>query len=148
MYAWQLDHPRHRVPRTVLVDGVVTHVSRGRAVKIVGARGMGKSVLLQDIEARLAADDGTRVVLVPGPPEDATVPGAVQDLALRLGVRDLERPRMDDLIERVLTGTGSRACGISPPPRRGIWSARSAPSAIGMPTSFARSARPSRSAAA
>ncbi len=69
---------------------------------------MGKSVLLQDIEARLAAEHGTRVVLVPGPPEDATVPGAVQDLALRLGIRDLERPRMDDLIERVVTGSIQR----------------------------------------
>jgi AcrR family transcriptional regulator len=47
-------------------------------------------------------------VLVPGPPEEATVAGAVRDLAARLGVRDLPLPRIDDLLERVLTGGVNR----------------------------------------
>jgi hypothetical protein len=41
-------------------------------------------------------------VLVPSPPEEATVAGAVRDLAARLGVRDLSQPRLDDLLDRVL----------------------------------------------
>ncbi|XXY53951.1 hypothetical protein WME91_22700 [Sorangium sp. So ce269] len=66
---------------------------------------MGKSVLLQQIHALLLQQDapGTRVLLVPGPPEEPTVAGAVRDLASKLGVRDLSAPRMDDLLEGNVT---------------------------------------------
>jgi hypothetical protein len=103
-YAWQLDNPRRAVPRGGMVNEVVEHLRRGAAVKVIGGRGMGKSVLLKQIEARLRQEPGTSVVRVPGPPEEATVPGAVHDLAARLGVRDLSSRRMDELLERVLVG--------------------------------------------
>ena len=103
-YAWQSHHPRRPVPRDALVTEVVQHLRRGAATRIIGGRGMGKSVLLHQLEARLQREPGTRVVLVPGPPVEATVTGAVRDLADHLGIRDLATPRMDDLLERVLQG--------------------------------------------
>jgi energy-coupling factor transporter ATP-binding protein EcfA2 len=101
-YAWQLDHPRRPVNRGALVTDVLEHLRRGAAVKVIGGRGMGKSVLLQQLESHLAREEGTRAVLVDGPPEEATVAGAVRDLAVRLGVHDLSAPRLDDLLERTL----------------------------------------------
>ena len=107
-YAWHKQHPRRIVARDALVHEIAEHVRRGAAVKIIGGRGMGKSVLLQQVKAYLEQEPGTRVVLIPGPPEDATVVGAVLDLAARLGIRDLAPPRMDDLLERVLQGDVTR----------------------------------------
>jgi hypothetical protein len=69
---------------------------------------MGKSVLLHQIEEQLTYIPGTRVVQVPSPPEEATVAGAVRDLAASLGIRDLDPPRMDDLLERTLQGNVTR----------------------------------------
>ncbi|KYF89778.1 hypothetical protein BE17_45110 [Sorangium cellulosum] len=95
--------------RGALVDAIAKDLRHGAAVKVIGSRGMGKSVLLQQIQARLLQDaPGTRVLLVPGPPEEPTVAGAVRDLASKLGVSDLSAPRMDDLLERVLEGNVTR----------------------------------------
>ncbi|WP_044234983.1 hypothetical protein [Chondromyces apiculatus] len=85
---------------------------RGIAVKIVGGRGMGKSVLLQQLEQHLQETQGTRVVRLPGPPEEATVAGAVGDLAARLRIQDLAAPRMDDLLDRVLQGSVARLVAL------------------------------------
>ncbi|WP_437673422.1 AAA family ATPase [Sorangium sp. So ce131] len=107
-YNWQQHAPGHPVHRDELVKAITEHLRLGAAVKIIGARGMGKSVLLQQIQARLEEAPGTRVLLVAGPPEEPTVAGAVRDLAERLGIRELSAPRMDDLLERVLDGNTTR----------------------------------------
>ncbi|WP_437732389.1 AAA family ATPase [Sorangium sp. So ce1335] len=108
-YNWQQHTPRQSVHRGTSVATIAGHLRRGAAVKVIGGRGMGKSVLLQQVQAQLLQDaPGTRVLLVPGPPEEPTVAGAVRDLAARLGVRDLAAPRMDDLLERVLDGDTTR----------------------------------------
>lgn len=107
-YNWQKHNPQHPVPRRALVSEVAEHLRRGAAVKITGARGLGKSVTLQQIQAEVSQEPGTRVVLVDSPPEDATVPGAVRDLAARLGIGDLSPTRMDDLVERILQGDVTR----------------------------------------
>ncbi len=106
-YAWKGHKPKQPVMRGALVAQAIEHLRRGAAVKITGARGMGKSVLLQQIASQLD-EPGTRVVLIGSPPEEATVAGAVRDLAARLGIRDLSLPRMDDLLDRVLQGEVTR----------------------------------------
>jgi hypothetical protein len=50
--------------------------------------------------------------MVESPPEEATILGAVRDLAARLGVRDLSPPRLDDLLDRVLQGKVTRLVAI------------------------------------
>lgn len=84
-YRWQHDRPTHVVSRPRLIDPIVAALRRGIAVKLIGGRGMGKSVLLWQIEAQLA-DADTRVVIIPEPPVDTTVAGCLRDLADRLGL--------------------------------------------------------------
>ena len=69
---------------------------------------MGKSVLLQQVEDLLHREPGTHVIRIDSPPEEATVAGAVCDLAARLGIRNLVPPRMDDLLDRVLGDDATR----------------------------------------
>lgn len=107
-YAWDSHFPTRRLPRSARVGEILEYVRRGKAIKVVGGRGMGKSVTLRLLLDGLQSQPGTRAVLVDGPPEDATVSGAVRSLAARLGVRDLEPPRMDDLLAEVLQGDVAR----------------------------------------
>jgi hypothetical protein len=98
-YRWQEDRPEHAVTRGDLVARVERHLRRGVAVKLVGGRGMGKSVLLRQVEACFAGDPDTRVVFVAGPPEEATVPACVRDIAALLGLDALPRLTMDTMME-------------------------------------------------
>jgi len=72
-YSWQSQHPRHRVSRTNTLNEIVEYARQGRGVKIIGGRGMGKSVLLQDIEIDDYCVDDTR-----------------RGIAVTLGARDPE----------------------------------------------------------
>jgi hypothetical protein len=94
--------------RDAISTEIVKHLRDGFAVKVVGSRGMGKSVLLQQIYNRIEQEPGTRALLVPGPPEDATVRGALHDLAVRLGIDDFSSSRVDDLLDRVFDGDVTR----------------------------------------
>ncbi len=64
-YRWQQDQPAHVVARADLVAQIEGHLRRGVVVKLVGSRGMGKSVLLRQVQGRFADEPDTRVVLVP-----------------------------------------------------------------------------------
>jgi len=101
-YAWQGDQPR-RVVTPKSLSSVVDHVRRGTAVKIVGGRGMGKSVLLRQVADRFV-DPATRVAFLPGPAGTPTVAGAVTDVAAKWGITDLRAPRLEELLERVIQG--------------------------------------------
>lgn len=96
-YRWQYDRPEHVVSRAHLVGTIATHLRDGKAVKLIGGRGMGKSVLLRQLSECFESD--TRVVLVPGPPAEATMPALVHDLAARLQIEPLPRPSMDLVME-------------------------------------------------
>jgi len=100
-YRWQHDHPQHAVPRQVALEDLHGHVRRGLAIRLVGGRGMGKSVLLRQLESRLGGDPGTRVVRVPSPPADATLVGLVHDLADRLGLAPLPRDTLGAFMDAV-----------------------------------------------
>jgi hypothetical protein len=98
-YRWQHDQPSHVVPRAELVSQLEGHLRRGVAVKLVGGRGMGKSVLLRQVQARFAGESDTRAVIVPGPPDEATLVACIEDIATRLGLAPLARIAMDALME-------------------------------------------------
>ncbi len=105
-YRWQHHRPVHVVARKDLVGQLERHLRRGVAVKLVGGRGMGKSVLLRQLQDRFAGEPDTRAVLVPGPPDEGTLVGCVQDIAVRLAVGPLARTTMDAVME------GAAAQGI------------------------------------
>ena len=98
-YRWQQDQPAHVVARTDLVGQIDGHLRRGVAVKLVGGRGMGKSVLLRQVQARFVDEPDTRAVLVPGPPEAGNLIACVEDIAFRLGFDSLPRMTMDGVME-------------------------------------------------
>jgi hypothetical protein len=66
---------------------MATYLRDGRAVKFIGGRGMGKSVLLQQLRTSFEQESDTRVVLVQGPTEEASVPALVHDIAWRLNLQ-------------------------------------------------------------
>ncbi len=98
-YRWQHDQPAHLIAREELVGRIERHLRRGLAVKLVGGRGMGKSVLLRQVQARFDGEADTRVVIVPGPPDEGTPVACVQDIAVRLGIDSLARMTMDSVME-------------------------------------------------
>lgn len=102
-YRWQHDQPAHIVARDDLVGQIERHLRRGVAVKLVGGRGMGKSVLLRQVQARFASESDTRAVLIPGPPEEGTIVACVQDIATRLGVDPQTPKTMDAVMEAAAT---------------------------------------------
>jgi hypothetical protein len=102
-YRWQHDQPAHVVARKDLVGEIEGHLRRGVAVKLVGGRGMGKSVLLRQVQACFADEPDTRAVLVPGPPDEGTLVACVQDIAVRLGGGPLARMTMDTVMEAAAT---------------------------------------------
>ncbi|HWO25607.1 MAG TPA: hypothetical protein VNO30_43000 [Kofleriaceae bacterium] len=85
-YRWQHDQPAHLVERKELVGEIEGALRRGLAVKLVGGRGMGKSVLLRQVQSRFADEPDTRALIVPGPPEEGTLVACVQDIAFRLSL--------------------------------------------------------------
>ena len=97
-YRWQGHDPRHLLPRGPLIASLEHNLVRGLAVKLVGGRGMGKSVILRQLERRLNERPNTRAVRVPSPPEGASLVGFVQDLASRLRI-EVARPSLDALME-------------------------------------------------
>lgn len=98
-YRWQHDDPEHRVYRPHLLEAMVANLRDGRAVKLVGGRGMGKSVLLRQLQESFDSDPETRVVRVPGPTAEPTLTALVHDLAHRIGLARLERASMDLVME-------------------------------------------------
>jgi hypothetical protein len=102
-YRWQHDRPAHLVARKDLVGRIEGHLRRGVAVKLVGGRGMGKSVLLRQVQDRFAGEPDTRAVLVPGPPDEGTLVACVRDIATRLGIDSLPRTTMDAVMEAAAT---------------------------------------------
>lgn len=83
-YAWQHEHPERLVDRHTIVREILESARRGLAVKVVGGRGMGKSVTLRAVADALGRDGRVCPVLVPAPPLEATLRGFVDDLASRV----------------------------------------------------------------
>ncbi len=84
-YNWQSHTPRVQVPR-LDVDRVAATLRGNGSVVVMGGRGMGKSVFLGQLKARLESDPETGVLLFVGPSARLTVEGCLHKLARRLGV--------------------------------------------------------------
>src|SRR6185436_2867514 len=84
-YDWQRNTPLVTVPRRELAP-VLARLRRGGSAVILGGRGMGKSVLLQQIQAAASELSETQVVLIDAPPPKLTVEDCLQALAQDLGV--------------------------------------------------------------
>ncbi len=100
-YRWQHDAPEWPVERTAVLDPIVRSLRGGLAVKLVGGRGMGKSVLLKQVRTRLESMAGVCVVYIPTPPEEFAISGLVEDLASRLGVEVPPGSSLDALMATI-----------------------------------------------
>ncbi|MCP4660642.1 MAG: hypothetical protein GY856_35020 [bacterium] len=82
-YDWQSHKPQVKVPRPALAK-VAKTLGRGGSAVVLGGRGMGKSVFLQQVCTSLERE--MRVVVVPAPPPELTVRACLDKLADALGV--------------------------------------------------------------
>jgi len=101
-YDWQSHNPRIEVPRP-LSDRVAATLGEGGSAVVLGGRGMGKSVYLQQIKAALG--DDVRVVVVPAPPPELTVRACLGQLAEVLGVEPASNSRR--MVDAYFAKTGS-----------------------------------------
>lgn len=83
-YDWQSHNPRVEIPRDE-VGRIAGTLREGGSAVVLGGRGMGKSVTLQQIRRTLEKDGATRVVLVPATPPELTVRACLDELAEVLG---------------------------------------------------------------
>jgi len=107
-YRWQYDSPDYVVTRAAFIDDLASLLRDGSAVKLIGGRGMGKSVSLQLVAARFESDPETRAVVVPGPPDEASVSACVHQLARILRVEVPPFNSMDILMESLAAQGVSR----------------------------------------
>ena len=84
-YNWQSHQPRIEIPRSD-VDQIADVLRNNGSAVVLGGRGMGKSVFLQQIRAKLENDPATRVVLMETPPAELTVKACLDFLANELDV--------------------------------------------------------------
>lgn len=101
-YQWHRDDPEHVLARAQFIDDIVSLLRAGSAVKLIGGRGMGKSVALRLVAASFEQEPETRVVRVPGPPEEPTVTACVSDLARRLDLPAPPGSSLDALMQTLV----------------------------------------------
>lgn len=85
-YRWDAQSPKVTVPRTELITEIVSHLGRGTGVTFLAGRGMGKSVLLAEVERVLQLRGDVSVVRFSGPPLQRTLEGCIAAIAAALGV--------------------------------------------------------------
>jgi hypothetical protein len=98
-YEWDRHAPEVQLPRTALVDSLEAAVFRGLGVRLVGGRGMGKSVMLGLVKARLQAVPRTGVALIEGPPLAGTLAACLDDVARALGVPTGASSSLRDVVD-------------------------------------------------
>jgi hypothetical protein len=84
-YDWQSHHPRIGIPRQP-VGQVATTLYGGGGGVVLGGRGMGKSVFLQQLLVVLENEGEIHVALIPAPPASLTVGDCLKQLMRSLGV--------------------------------------------------------------
>ncbi len=86
-YDWQSHNPEIAIPRPDLGE-VADMLAEGGSAVVLGGRGMGKSVFLQQICEILESRGGLRVVVIPVPPPELTVRSCLDQLARALGASE------------------------------------------------------------
>jgi hypothetical protein len=84
-FNWQGNHPRIEIPR-LEVATAAENLREGGSVVVLGGRGMGKSVFLNQLRDELERTPGLIVQLIPGPPPRLSVDACLDQLAETLGV--------------------------------------------------------------
>ncbi|NJL30104.1 MAG: hypothetical protein HC897_20520 [Thermoanaerobaculia bacterium] len=107
-YNWRGNRPQVEVERSG-IDAVALDLKRGGSGVLLAGRGMGKSVFLRQVHARLGAMPGVVPVFFPGPPEELTVHACVRTLARRLGVEPPEPFDTQEVIETALAMHADKA---------------------------------------
>jgi len=98
-YAWDRHDPEVQLPRAALVDALQGAVLRGLGVRLVGGRGMGKSVTLRLLAQQLRTVAGTGVALIEGPPLAGTLPACLDDVARALGLPTGAASSLRDVVD-------------------------------------------------
>lgn len=96
-YRWDHHTPGVSIDRT---PDFVDAIRRGEVVRLVGGRGMGKSVTLRQIASRFEREPDARVLLIPGPPLRAGEPSDfLADAARRLTLDPHRFETLDQVID-------------------------------------------------
>lgn len=106
-YRWRSNVVQVQVPRPQ-VEGMAESLAAGESIVLLGGRGMGKSVLLGQLQARLAEIAGVVALTIPGPPPELTVRSCLDRLAHALGVpagADDSRQLLDAFFAEQPSGT-------------------------------------------
>ncbi|MCC6559069.1 MAG: ATP-binding protein [Polyangiaceae bacterium] len=99
-YNWTLHTPTRPVVRAELLADLSRRLRRRTGCVLLGGRGMGKSVLLQQVGEQIQRDDASvRVVRFEGPPTPPTLSASVKMLGDRLGVAKANRLQLEELFE-------------------------------------------------
>lgn len=104
-YDWQRHQPQVKVPRRE-VTPVLERLRRGASAVILGGRGMGKSVLLRQIEAAASELPDLRVRLFAGPPPELTVESCLEALARSLDVKLGDARNAREIFDEYQAGQG------------------------------------------
>jgi hypothetical protein len=105
-YDWQRHIPQVEVLRDEL-DAVAEGLLQGSSFVVLGGRGMGKSVFLRQLTARLAGASDTRVVLFKAPPTRLSVEDCFAELARGLGVTAPQARHCEELFEAFFAQPGA-----------------------------------------
>lgn len=98
-YEWDRHDPEVRLPRTALIDALQGAALRGLGVRLVGGRGMGKSVTLRILAQRLREVARTGVALIEGPPLAGTLSACLDDVANALNVPTGAATSLRDVVD-------------------------------------------------
>jgi AAA domain len=99
-YNWTANDPEHVVPRADLVARFRRHLAAGKPAHVIGARGMGKTVFLQQLLAA-TRQDGEIALLIPTPPSTFTADKLVEELAERLAEEAEARAVEAELVDKI-----------------------------------------------
>lgn len=100
-YDWTRHTPAPAVVRSDLLADLSRLLRSKKGVVLLGGRGMGRSVLLQQVSEQIRTDDpSVRVVRFDGPPSPPTLRGCFKALGEQLGVANAGRLQLDELFNR------------------------------------------------
>ena len=83
-YNWTASAPKFPVLRSALLDRVMDHLGNNEGTVLLGSRGMGKTVFLTQLGAKIAEDPDLTVVAFPDPPAERDIRSAVRAIACKL----------------------------------------------------------------
>lgn len=111
-YDWTRHQPRLRLDREPLLTDLVKRLLDGNGCVLVGGRGMGKSVVLQQIADRLSVEaPEVTVVCFRAPPLPPTMEASLHELEKQLDLPHVEGSDAREILERHFAGSPSqRAC--------------------------------------